>query len=52
MIGICTLYKDKFIFTSINDLVAIHCHVIKEGHVKFNLDRLKMYPIVHQYDRL
>lgn len=47
-----TLYKDKFIFTSINDLVAVHCHVIKEGHVKFNLDRLKMYPIVHQYDRL
>jgi hypothetical protein len=44
-------YKHKTTFTSLEDKFAIHLHVIKEGVVKFNLNNLKDYTIIHQYDR-
>jgi len=47
-----TTYKDKTKFTSIEDNFAVHLQVVAKGQVKFNLDNLKNYCIVHQYDRL
>lgn len=44
-------YKHKTTFTSLEDKFAIHLHVIKEGVVKFDLNNLKDYTIIHQYDR-
>jgi len=46
------LYKDKVIYTSINDLFAVHLHVIASGKVQFDLNNINKYTIVHQYDRL
>ena len=45
------LYKHKTIFTTLEDKFAIHLHVIKEGAVNFNLNTLKDYTVIHQYDR-
>ena len=47
-----TLYKDKFIFTSIHDKVAVHLQVIVNGLVDFDYSTIPYYPIVHQYDRI
>jgi len=47
-----TTYKDKTHLTSIEDNYAVHLQVIASGKVKFNLDNIKNYCIVHQYDRL
>lgn len=47
-----TTYLDKFIFSQLKDKFAIHCHVINEGKVKFDLNTLEEYTIIHQYDRL
>lgn len=44
-------YKHKTTFTSLEDKFAVHLHVIKEGAVKFDLNNLKDYTIIHQYDR-
>ena len=44
-------YKDKTTLTSLEDKFTVHLHVIKEGVVKFNLEDLKDYTVVHQYDR-
>ena len=44
-------YKHKTVFTSLEDKFAIHLHVIKEGVIKFDLNSLKDYTIIHQYDR-
>jgi hypothetical protein len=44
-------YKHKTVFTTLEDKFAIHLHVVKEGAVKFNLNNLKDYTIIHQYDR-
>jgi hypothetical protein len=45
-------YKDKTTLTSIGDYFAIHLHVVANGKVKFDLDNINKYTIVHQYDRL
>lgn len=45
-------YKDRVVHTSINDLFAIHLHVVAAGKVQFNLNDINKYSIVHQYDRL
>lgn len=47
-----TLYKDKFIFTSIEDKIAVHLQVIVNGSVEFDYNTIPDYPIVHQYDRI
>src|SRR6056300_496192 len=47
-----TLYKDKFIFTSIEDKIAVHLQVIVNGAVEFDYSTIPDYPIVHQYDRI
>lgn len=45
-------YKSQVQFTNLKDYWAVHLHVINEGHVKFNLEDIEKYTIVHQYDRL
>lgn len=45
-------YKDKTVFTSLEDKWAVHLHVINEGLVPFDLNQLIDYTIIHQYDRL
>ena len=47
-----TTWKDRFNFSTLQDMFAVHCHVINEGHVKFDLNTLEQYSIIHQYDRL
>lgn len=47
-----TSYKDKVVFTGIEDKFAVHLHVIASGKVKFDLSTIPHYSIVHQYDRL
>lgn len=44
-------YRHKTIFTSLDDKFAVHLHVIKEGAVKFDLNNVKDYTVIHQYDR-
>ena len=44
-------YKHKTIFTTLEDKFAVHLHVIKEGIVNFDLNTLKDYTVIHQYDR-
>ncbi|HPM21227.1 MAG TPA: hypothetical protein PLY35_08255 [Thermotogota bacterium] len=38
--------------TEYSEFLAIHLHVVNEGHVKFDLNDLSKYSIVHQYDRI
>ena len=45
-------YKDVVVCTSINDLFAVHLHVVAAGKVQFDLNSINNYTIVHQYDRL
>lgn len=47
-----TSYKDDVMFTDLNDKFGIHLHVIASGHVKFDINKINEYTIVHQYDRL
>lgn len=47
-----TLYKESTKFTNLTDNFAVHLHVIASGAVKFDLNKLHEYSIVHQYDRL
>lgn len=44
-------YRHKTTFTSLEDKFAVHLHVVKEGVVKFDLNTLKDYTVIHQYDR-
>lgn len=44
-------YKHKTTFTTLEDKFTVHLHVIKEGAVNFNLNTLKDYTVIHQYDR-
>lgn len=44
-------YNHKTTFTSLEDKFAVHLHVIREGAVKFDLNDLKDYIVIHQYDR-
>ena len=45
-------YRDKTVFTGLEDKWAVHLHVINEGLIPFDLHELKNYTIIHQYDRL
>jgi hypothetical protein len=45
-------YKEKTLFTDLNDNWGVHLHVINQKLVDFNLQNLKEYVIIHQYDRL
>lgn len=45
-------YKKHTVFTDLQDKWAVHLHVINEGKVAFDLNTLKDYVIIHQYDRL
>ncbi len=45
-------YKDVVVYTSIDDLFAVHLHVVAAGKVQFDLNSINKYTIVHQYDRL
>tara|TARA_R110001606_G_scaffold398636_1_gene578156 strand:- start:473 stop:1249 length:777 start_codon:yes stop_codon:yes gene_type:complete len=47
-----TKYKDKTIFTNLEDKLAVHLHVINAGLVEFDLNNIKNYKIIHQYDRI
>ncbi len=47
-----TKYKDVTRFTSLEDKLAVHLHVIKAGLVPFDYNTIKDYAIIHQYDRL
>lgn len=47
-----TSYKDDTMFTDLNDRFGIHLHVIANGFVDFDLNKIDDYTIVHQYDRL
>lgn len=47
-----TSYKDDTMFTDLNDRFGIHLHVIANGFVDFDLNKINEYTIVHQYDRL
>lgn len=47
-----TKYKKDTIFTDLKDNLAVHLHVINAGLVKFNLNNLSNYSIIHQYDRI
>ena len=45
-------YKDKTLFTGLEDNWGVHLHVINEKQVEFDLHKIKDYIIIHQYDRL
>jgi hypothetical protein len=47
-----TKYKDKTKFTSLKDHLAVHLHVINANLVKFDLNNINKYKIIHQYDRI
>jgi hypothetical protein len=47
-----TKYKDKTIFTNLKDELAVHLHVINAGLIKFDINNIKNYKIIHQYDRI
>ena len=47
-----TTYKDKTIFTNLDNNFAVHLHVIVSGKIKFDLKTIDNYLIVHQWDRL
>lgn len=47
-----TKYKEKTIFTNLKDNLAVHLHVINAGLVEFDLNNIKNYKIIHQYDRI
>lgn len=47
-----TLYKDRTNITDISDKFTIHLHVVNEGKVQFNLNKINEYIVIHQYDRV
>lgn len=47
-----TKYKDKVRFSDLKDKFAVHLHVVNSGLVKFDLNTIHQFSIVHQYDRL
>ncbi len=47
-----TKYKNTTIYTNLTDYFAVHLHVINAGLVPFNLEDIRRYKIVHQYDRI
>ncbi len=47
-----TKYKNKTIFTDLKDKLAVHLHVINAGLIEFDMNNIKEYNIIHQYDRI
>jgi hypothetical protein len=47
-----TKYKNTTEFSTLLDNYAVHLHVINAGLVKFDLNDIKKYSIIHQYDRI
>jgi hypothetical protein len=47
-----TSYKPYTKFTDMHDNWGIHLHVINAGLVPFDLNNIKDYTIIHQYDRI
>jgi hypothetical protein len=47
-----TKYKDKTIFTNLKDELAVHLHVVNAGLIEFDMNNIKNYKIIHQYDRI
>jgi len=47
-----TSYKPYTKFTDIHDNWGIHLHVVNVGLVLFDLNNIKNYTIIHQYDRI
>lgn len=47
-----TKYKDLTKFTTLEDNLAVHLHVINAGLVLFDLNKIQEYKIIHQYDRI
>lgn len=46
-----TKYKHNTLFTGLKSYFAVHLHVVKAGLVQFDINEVKNYSIVHQYDR-
>lgn len=46
-----TKYRNKTVFTTLEDNFSVHLHVVKSGLVNFDMSKIKNYAIVHQYDR-
>lgn len=47
-----TKYKNSVKFAGLTDKIAVHLQVIVNGLVKFDMNTLPEYAIVHQYDRI
>lgn len=47
-----TKYKNITRFTNLDDEFAVHLHVVNAGLVSFDLNNVRKYRIVHQYDRI
>lgn len=47
-----TKYKNRTIFTNLENNLAVHLHVINAGLIDFDLNKIKQYKIIHQYDRI
>ena len=47
-----TKYKNLTKFTTLEDNLAVHLHVINAGLIQFDLNKIQNYKIIHQYDRI
>lgn len=47
-----TKYKNLTKFTTLEDKLAVHLHVINAGLIPFDLNKIQEYKIIHQYDRI
>ena len=47
-----TSYKSQTIFSKMEDNFVIHLAYVANGKVKFDINKIKEFAIVHQYDRL
>lgn len=47
-----TKYKNLTRFTTLEDKLAVHLHVVNAGLVSFDLNNIKNYKIIHQHDRI
>jgi hypothetical protein len=45
-------YKDKTLFTDLNDKWGVHLHLVNQNKVQFDLNTIDEYKIIHQYDRI
>jgi hypothetical protein len=45
-------YRNNTTFSNLDDNFTVHLHVIANGLVDFDLNKMDEYAIIHQYDRL